>query len=147
MKWAEANERFGLARILSGCSFLAVVALWLVAFQLEPQSKGYGTHQQLGLGGCSILTWTGWPCPMCGMTTTFAMMAEGRWISALFNQPMGFLLALVSFAVGAVSAGEMFKPTGRWRRIWRRAVCHEKKVIILFVVLMISSWLYKIAVL
>jgi hypothetical protein len=44
------------------------VVLGLAAW-LEPAAGGVGTHKQLGLNGCAVLTATGWPCPMCGMTT------------------------------------------------------------------------------
>ena len=33
-----------------------------------------GTHQQLGLPPCNFVTLTGYPCPACGMTTSFALL-------------------------------------------------------------------------
>ena len=39
------------------------VVLGLSAW-LEPAAGGVGTHKQLGLNGCAVLTATGWPCPM-----------------------------------------------------------------------------------
>ncbi len=33
---------------------------------LTPSPDGYGTHQQLGLAGCTMLTLTGWPCTCAG---------------------------------------------------------------------------------
>lgn len=76
---------------------LTVIA---VAAGLTPSSAGAGTHTQLGLPACGFLSRTGWPCPSCGLTTSFALAARGRFGDAAFVQPFGFLL-FVSLLIAA----------------------------------------------
>lgn len=66
-----------------------------LAFTLEPDTRGYGTHQQLGLPECSFLTLTGKPCPTCGMTTSFSALVAGNLFGSLHANWMGTLLAIV----------------------------------------------------
>ena len=60
-----------------------------------------GTHTRMGLPGCTMLKFTGVPCPFCGMTTSFAHFAHGDPISSFVAQPMGSVLFLIT-VVGAV---------------------------------------------
>jgi len=77
---------------------LAVMALLMlvgfgVASSLTPSPAGLGTHQQLGLPPCSILSITNIPCPTCGMTTSFSHFVRGEWASSAKANTSGFLLA------------------------------------------------------
>ena len=54
-----------------------------LAGRLSPDPRGYGTHQQLGLPGCTFQMLTQWPCPSCGGTTAFAHFVRGQWPSAI----------------------------------------------------------------
>lgn len=74
-----------------GCLSVLVVAAFLV-----PDARGYGTHTQLGLPPCGFLTWTGAPCPGCGLTTSFALGIRGRWASAFDANPLGLALFLLT---------------------------------------------------
>jgi len=128
----------GLALLFGG---ILGVAVWL-----EPEAAGYGTHQQLGLSTCSILQWTGYPCPMCGMTTTFAAAAEGDLVFALWNQPFGVVLfALTSAALG-VGLAELVLPADRWRRIWALVEPREVLLSALFLGGLLIGWLWKLAI-
>jgi hypothetical protein len=71
-----------------------LVAGFLVAAQLEPDPRGYGTHQRLGLPECSFQMLFGRPCPGCGITTSLAHYVRGQWRLALAANPAGLLLAL-----------------------------------------------------
>jgi len=73
-----------------GC--VVLVALLAIAFCLEASAHGFGTHQQLGLPPCSILTWFGGPCPSCGMTTSWALVAKGELMTAMSVNVAGTLL-------------------------------------------------------
>ncbi len=64
-----------------------------VALRLEPEPKGFGTHQQLGLPECLFRQMFGLPCPHCGMTTSFSHLVRGQVGSAMRANPMGILLA------------------------------------------------------
>ncbi len=77
------------------------VCLVLVAWWLTPDPRGLGTHEQLGLPPCTSQTWFHIPCPFCGMTTAFSLMAHGRVVEAIRAQPAGALM----FALGIPLTG------------------------------------------
>jgi hypothetical protein len=83
----------GRATLLSTALFL--IAGFGVARLLNPDPRGYGTHQQLGLPPCTFRFLVGRPCPGCGMTTSFAFFARGRLIEAMQANPAGIVLAVV----------------------------------------------------
>ena len=79
-------------------SLLALAALGLmlvfgIARWLEPDPRGYGTHTQLGLSPCAFVLVTGQRCPTCGMTTSFAWFARGRFDRSWRANPAGSVLA------------------------------------------------------
>lgn len=71
---------------------LGILGLLAVVGRLEPDPRGFGTHEKFGLPPCSFRVRTGQPCPTCGLTTAFAWMARGRWFEAWQAQPAGSLL-------------------------------------------------------
>jgi hypothetical protein len=75
------------------------IAVLVIAFRLEPDPRGAGTHEQLGLPPCAFLADHGVPCISCGMTTAFAAMAHGRIGLALRANPFGALLFLATLAM------------------------------------------------
>lgn len=77
---------------------IGLSAGFLLALALEPDPRGYGTHQRLGLPECTFLTLFNRPCPGCGMTTSFSNFVRGRWRDAYESNPAGLLLALVCTA-------------------------------------------------
>ncbi|MSQ90202.1 MAG: DUF2752 domain-containing protein [Phycisphaerales bacterium] len=91
--------------VIGGCA-VGAVALLAVAAWLDPDPSRMGTHTQLGIPSCTWPTMLGLPCPSCGMTTSFALAADGRIIDSLRAQPLGFLLAVgvAAFAVAGVYA-------------------------------------------
>ena len=68
---------------------------FLLARWLEPDPRGFGTHQRLGFPPCSFRTLTGLPCPSCGMTTCFAHFTRGHWRQAVAASTPGVLLATI----------------------------------------------------
>lgn len=66
-----------------------------LAFALEPDPRGFGTHQRLGLPPCTFRTLFDIPCPSCGMTTSFSHFTHGNILPALRANAGGTLLALV----------------------------------------------------
>jgi hypothetical protein len=74
---------------------LALIAGFLVARGIEPDPRGYGTHEQFGLPACTFLQTTGLPCPSCGMTTSFAYLARGRLVEAMRANLAGGVLAIL----------------------------------------------------
>jgi Protein of unknown function (DUF2752) len=91
----------------------ALVCLWplVTAAVLKPSASGLGTHTALGLAPCGFQQVTGIPCPMCGMTTSWAWFARGNLPASLWIQPMGTILALLTAVV--FWAGLYVAVTGR----------------------------------
>ncbi|MDH5672554.1 MAG: DUF2752 domain-containing protein [Myxococcales bacterium] len=89
-----------LPRLLWAALALAAVAVLAVARALSPDPSGLGTHTQLGLPGCGFLALTSLPCPGCGLTTSFAHMAQSHFAAAFAAHAVGPLLfALTALAV------------------------------------------------
>lgn len=118
-----------------------------IARWLTPSPAGYGTHMELGLGGCTMLTLTGWPCPMCGMTTTFSLMADGRVVDALFTQPFGVVLFTLTAIAGLAAAADLFLAGGWLRGALAAVHRHEQGYAIFLLVGMILGWVYKCSLL
>jgi hypothetical protein len=86
------------ARLWNGVvAFLGTTVVGLAGV-LSPDPSGMGTHQRLGLPPCTMLQYTGIPCPFCGMTTSFSHMAHGQPLQAAQAQPMGVVLFLLTVA-------------------------------------------------
>jgi hypothetical protein len=102
-----------VARWLLAGWCLLLVAGFGTAASLEPDPRGFGTHQRLGLPPCSILELFGVPCPSCGMTTSFAHFVRGQWPSSLRANSAGFLLALtcavqIPWGLASVRRGRLY---------------------------------------
>lgn len=122
---------------LLGCLF----ALSLATFYLSPDTRGIGTHEQLGLPPCGFVkAFDGAPCPSCGYTTTFTLAAHGRPIDAFTNQPFGFLVFILTLIAVPFTALSLFRGvslfgiTERWP--WVR-------IFVGLVALWLAAWGYK----
>jgi hypothetical protein len=83
-------------RVLLGLWTLGLIAGFVLAASLEPDPRGYGTHQRLGLPPCSFQILFGLKCPSCGGTTSFAHFIRGEWFASIQSNPGAFILALLS---------------------------------------------------
>jgi hypothetical protein len=122
---------------------LALMALTVlvIAVRLDPDPRGVGTHEQLGLAACGMLERIRLPCPTCGMTTSFALLLEGQVAASLINQPSGTLLAFVTacavWVCGYIAATGL--PAARWFDRFPTLT-----QVIVFVGLMLAGWVWKI---
>ncbi|MFP4444752.1 MAG: DUF2752 domain-containing protein [Desulfosudaceae bacterium] len=100
---------------------------------------------RLPLVACTLLEWTGRPCPLCGLTRSFWAMAGGDWGFAVFNYPLAapFYLAVAAvFAWNAaalltgmrLARGRLLVP-GRFRRT----------VYVTAALLLAANWGYRLA--
>lgn len=140
------RERRLLDRLLALALLLPSGSVLALAVWLQPDPAGVGTHRQLGLGGCTLLQLTGWPCPMCGMTTTFSLAAHGRLVDALLCQPYGLALFGLTLATAVISAVELVRPSGRWRRFWDWLGLKEGWIAAALVLGLLLGWLYKLLI-
>lgn len=122
---------------------ICLVFLLFLSFQLSPSSEGHGTHRQLGLPPCGFLTVTGYPCPSCGLTTSFTHAARGEVLDSLKTQPFGTILFIAMILAGMLSVA------GISRKI---AVSYFldsplfEKLQVLLLLAFLLSWIYKIIV-
>lgn len=74
---------------------LCLLGGFAVAYDLQPDPRGFGTHEQLGLPACTFRRAFDIPCPSCGMTTCFSYFVRGHLMQAARANVAGLLLAVV----------------------------------------------------
>jgi hypothetical protein len=119
----------------------AILAVFLIAWRLDPDPGGLGTHSQLGLTPCGFRAAFGRPCVTCGMTTSFALAADARFLDAARAQPVGLLIALLASAV--FWAALHIAATGS-----RLAACALRitngRALLIAAIILAAGWAYKI---
>jgi len=137
-EWQRLRRlRMSLAAVIAGLVLVFGVAIWLNPYDGAGKPLRLATHQQLGLPPCTFYALTGWPCPSCGMTTSFALLVRGDIVNSLRANAVGTLLALCALAAipwGVASAirGRLLAGT---RLAWL-----APRALILFVILMTVRW-------
>jgi hypothetical protein len=114
---APADRPESAFRLRGALVALPCLAVLWIAYELTPRRAGYGTHENLGLPPCSFLARTGYPCPSCGLTTSFAAMARGDVAAAAVAHPFGAALFVVIAVVGAVGLAELVSDRDVLRRL------------------------------
>jgi hypothetical protein len=128
-------------------AFLAAAAglagLLGLARVLEPDPRGFGTHEQLGLRPCAFATLTGRLCPTCGMTTAFAWFVRGRIDRSWEANPAGCLFALLSIPlmVWLVASAVRDQPVG-----FRSVSGPLMSLLVAGLVLSLAVWLVRLLV-
>ncbi len=137
MRRLDRRQRI-LALLVTG----AIVLVFLLARWLTPDDRGLGTHEQLGLAPCRMLSLFHIPCPFCGMTTSFSLMVRGQAVRAFFVQPAGALIFILcaGIAIGAIPSAIAGRCPHRVLRLGS-----DKRALILLGACVALSWGYKIA--
>jgi hypothetical protein len=129
--------RLNLVVVALGLAAVLLIGALLHPYEADGTPKSQATHRQLGLPPCSFYAMTGVPCPSCGFTTSFSLVAHLDFPNALRANSVGTLLALFCAAVvpwAFVSAA---------RRRYMLIHSAERVLItalIVFVVLMLTRW-------
>lgn len=135
-------HRSGAHVLVLGLILSLLASMILLALATEPDSRGFGTHEQLGLSPCRMMEFTGVPCPGCGVTTSVTLAAQGRPIDSFLVQPLGLLcaLALPLLAIWAVRVhrrgDDLYEVIASRKRPWVRVS----------LALVALAWIYKIAI-
>ena len=124
--------------------FAGPLAVVVTAALLHPDPSGVGTHQQLGLPPCGFLFVTGYPCPACGLTTSFAHMVRAEVVGAALANPFGILLFLVTLATIPVAAFGLVRGLPVFETLDR---LHFEKWALLLVVTSLLVWVTKLCTL
>jgi hypothetical protein len=135
------RESTALRRIVGAIVFVVAASLVGTAAWLSPAADGHGTHEQLGLPPCSMMMFTGRPCPTCGYTTAFSHVAHGHLIEAAIVQPVGMLLALAIIAAGLGGGYVMVTGSDIAGRL--RPLVQLRTLVILGLVIA-AGWAYKL---
>ena len=90
--------RGGLVAIAVCFAAVFGVAFWLNPYTEDGSARTMATHRQLGLPPCSFVEATGLPCPSCGMTTSFSLLAHGDVVNSLRANWVGTMLAVACLA-------------------------------------------------
>jgi hypothetical protein len=112
-----ATKSAGNVRIVGAWVALPCLAVLLTAVFLTPDPRGVGTHTQLGLPSCSMISWTGYPCPSCGLTTAVTAAVHLDWGASLRAQPFGLPLAAVLLLLGGAGTWQLVTGTDALGRL------------------------------
>jgi hypothetical protein len=123
--------------------FAGPMAVLITAAMLTPSAEGHGTHTQLGLPPCGFLVYTGYPCPGCGLTTSFSHMIRLQVGGAFHANPFGILLFLCTAAMVPLSVLGLVR---RLPVIDTLDRLHAEKVAIGLSIVSIAVWLGKVAI-
>lgn len=128
-----------LRLVLGTISVLAAIPL-VIALQLEPSEKGFGTHQQLGFSPCRFKDMYGVPCPSCGMTTSWSFIVRGNWQQSLQANAAGTFLAILTMFC-TVWCG-LASVSGRWMLIQPHDWLFISLVIAVFLFIVVH-WIFR----
>jgi hypothetical protein len=127
--------------VLLGALALPIVLL-VLGGMLHPDSRGFGTHEQLGFKPCLPMRLWNFPCPGCGVTTSIALAAHGRPLAALRTQPFGPIVLATALAVAVWALAGHAR--GRDLR-GELALVRQRRWTRMLVTLALLAWAYKIA--
>jgi Protein of unknown function (DUF2752) len=134
--WARAL----LVLVAAGLIAVFTIAALLNPYNEDGSPRRMATHttKPLGLPPCTFYTWTGLPCPSCGMTTSFALLMRGDLGDSLRANAVGtllaaFLLLLIPWGLAGAARGRLVGV-----RSLERALTVTVAV---FLVLMLARWL------
>jgi len=120
---------------------LGCILLVSTGVLLEPDPRGYGTHEQLGLPPCPLPKLVGYPCPACGVTTALARMARFQAVASVLASPFGAVIfvaacGILCYATIEAAIGQWWRPA----RILLSRYWWGASLLVYFL-----SWIFKIA--
>jgi hypothetical protein len=104
-------------RLEAAVVLASAVCVLVLAWILRPSPAGFGTHEQIFVLPCAFRWLTSLPCPVCGMTTAFSLMARGEVMTAFSAHALGPLLYISTWLLAANAAVALVRgrgPIPRW---------------------------------
>jgi hypothetical protein len=152
-RWSSPGARLPVARVYDprlarwvrgmlvlialGLAAVLGTAVWLNPYDADGQPRTMATHTQLGLPPCNMVELTGKPCPACGMTTSFSLLAHGDVRNSLRANWAGTVLALFVTAVVPWAVASAVR--GRYYLI-RSGEAAVTVIVIGLLVMMLGRW-------
>jgi hypothetical protein len=128
--------------IVLALAWIALAGTFSAGAVLEPDPRGWGTHQQLGFRPCLPMVLWNVPCPGCGVTTAVALAVHGEARASLRAQPFGLVTLGVLAAFAVWSSAQHVRGRDVWleskRIAWKRWGS-------LLGTAALVAWVYKIA--
>lgn len=87
-------------RFVAGIVGVVAVVFTAALMSVEPDARGHGTHEKLGMDECGWPAAYGMPCPTCGCTTAATAFVNGDVFGAFVIQPFGAAVALLGLVAG-----------------------------------------------
>ncbi|MEZ5988845.1 MAG: DUF2752 domain-containing protein [Planctomycetota bacterium] len=116
-------------------AFLGVCGLLVV--RTDPDPRGLGTHEQLGMAPSGWLIDRGYPCPTCGCTTAASLVLHLRPVAGFTTQPFGAALVLAGLAFSVLAVVHVVRGRSLVARIadwpWGR-------LLLLGLLLLLGGW-------
>jgi len=129
-----------LDRAVACAVVAAAIGIVLALAGVEPDPRGLGTHEQLGMRPCGWPERFGMPCPTCGVTTAACHLVHLSPWQALRVQPFGAVLAALGLWVMVLAAHDLV----RGRSFLARAYAvNPARWILGGLALLLLSWWYK----
>lgn len=139
---ASAVKGARAARIAWLLVALLALAVPCAARTLEPHPQGLGTHVALGLPPCAFLDWLELPCPTCGMTTAFALLARGELLRSLQAHPLGLPLFAATLLMPLLSLRYALRGEPLLAVIDRYRL---DRIALVFALLLLVTWTARVA--
>jgi hypothetical protein len=139
---ATAAHRTPEHRWLVLLAVLAPLALLALGLGLEPDPRGHGTHEQLGLPACTVRDWLGTPCPGCGVTTAAVLLLHGHPLRSWTTQPLGLVGTLSVLVLSAAVLALHLRGRDAWVALVGRADARWAKAAAAVVLL---AWMWRVA--
>jgi hypothetical protein len=128
-------------RLVALAVLAAAVAAVVLLAAVQPDARGLGTHEQLGMAPCSWPAAAGMPCPTCGVTTAACHVVHLQPLAALRVQPFGAVLAVFGLWLAARALWSLLTATSYLDRLVR---VRYVRFLVVSVLLLLASWGYKI---
>jgi len=94
-----ALVRSFLALMAVACGAVLAIAAWIHPYDETGEPYSMATHTQLGMPPCNMVVMSGKPCPACGMTTSFSLLAHGDPLASMQANWVGTFLAIFAWSL------------------------------------------------
>ncbi|TVR83424.1 MAG: DUF2752 domain-containing protein [Saprospirales bacterium] len=96
---------------------------------------------------CLMKNLTDTPCPSCGSTRSLLTLFEGKWIEAIFINPLGILMGVFMLILPVWVIRDYLQSKESLFNTYQRAeqVLKRKGVLLVFATLILANWIWNIS--